>query len=138
MLPPDWQADGTTGYDFLNLLNGIFVDRRGAYAMRDVYARYLGQADAFSEVLYESKRTILGTSLSSELYMLSHQLDQISEQHRRSRDFTRPSLYRALREVVACFPVYRTYIRPGADEASDADRQRILSAVRAPSAATRR
>ena len=69
----------------------------------------------FADVLYESKRTILATSLSSELYMLSHQLDQISEQHRWSRDFTRPSLYRALREVVACFPVYRTYIRPGTE-----------------------
>ncbi len=131
MLPPDWKADGTTGYDFLNLLNGIFVDRRGAYTMRDAYARFIGQADTFSEVLYESKRTILSTSLSSELYMLSHQLDQISEQHRRSRDFTRPSLYRALREVVACFPVYRTYIRPGAEQPGDADRQRILWAARA-------
>ena len=129
-LPADWPIDGTTGYEFLNLLNGLFVDRRGAYALRDAYARFIGNVDSFSQVLYESKRTILATSLSAELYMLSHQLDRISEQHRWSRDFTRLSLYRALREVVACFPVYRTYIRPDSGEVRDEDRWRILTAVR--------
>ncbi len=71
-------------------------------------------ADRFADVLYESKQTILNVSMSSELHVLSRQLDRISEQHRYSRDFTRSSLRRALREVIACFPVYRTYIRPGA------------------------
>ena len=129
-LPADWPIDGTTGYGFLNLLNGLFVDRRGAYALRDGYARFTGHSSTFAQVLYESKRTILATSLSSELYMLSHQLDRISEQHRWSRDFTRLSLYRTLREVVACFPVYRTYIRPETEVVRDEDRQRILAAVR--------
>jgi (1->4)-alpha-D-glucan 1-alpha-D-glucosylmutase len=129
-LPADWPIDGTTGYGFLNLLGGLFVDRRGAYALRDAYARFTGHSATFTQVLYESKRAILATSLSSELYMLSHQLDRISDQHRWSRDFTRLSLYRALREVVACFPVYRTYIRPGSDEVREEDRQRILAAVR--------
>ncbi len=129
-LPADWPVHGTTGYDFLNLLGGIFVDRLGAYSLREAYARFLGQLDPFSEVLYESKRTILVTSLSAELYMLSHQLDRLSEQHRWSRDFTRLSLFRALREVVACFPVYRTYIRPDSGEVGDDDRRRIQEALR--------
>lgn len=129
-LPADWPVQGTTGYDFLNLLNGLFVDRLGAYALREAYARYVGSSDTFSQVLYESKRAILATSLSAELYMLSHQLDHISEQHRWSRDFTRLSLYRALREVVACFPVYRSYIRPEIGEVREEDRRRVLEAVR--------
>ena len=129
-LPLDWPIQGTTGYDFLNQLNGLFVDRRGAYALRDVYQRFVGAPQSFSQVLYESKRTILATSLSSELYMLSQHLDHISEQHRWSRDFTRLSLYRALREVVASFPVYRTYIRPNTVEVRDEDRRRIQAAVR--------
>jgi (1->4)-alpha-D-glucan 1-alpha-D-glucosylmutase len=129
-LPADWPIDGTTGYEFLNLLNDLFVDRRGAYALRDAYARLTGNVDSFTQVLYESKRAILNASLSSELYMLAHQLDRISEHHRWSRDFTRQSLYRALREVVACFPVYRTYIRADGAEVSDNDRWRILTAVR--------
>ncbi len=114
----------------MNLLNGLFVDRRGAYALRDAYARFTARSESFSEVLYESKRAILATSLSAELYTLSQQLDRISEQHRWSRDFTRLSLYRTLREVVACFPVYRTYIRPESGEIREEDRRRILAAVR--------
>ncbi len=129
-LPEAWLTNGTTGYDFLNLLNGVFVDRRGGYALRDAYCRFIGSWKSWSDVLHESKRTILSASLSAELYTLSHQLDRISEQHRWSRDFTRLSLYRALREVVACFPVYRTYIRPDCDEVRDEDRRRILAAVR--------
>ena len=129
-LPADWPIDGTTGYEFLNLLNGLFVDRRGAYALRNAYHRVTGNVDSFAQVLYESKRAILTASLSAELYMLSHQLDRLSEHHRWSRDFTRLSLYRALREVVAAFPVYRTYIRPDSGEVNDDDRWRILTAVR--------
>ena len=121
---------GTTGYDFLNLLNGIFVDRLGGYALRDTYVRFIGNSTPFAEVLHDSKRTILASSLSAELYTLSNALDRISEQHRLSRDFTRLSLFRALREVVACFPVYRTYIRPEEGTVRDEDRRRILDAVR--------
>ena len=129
-LPADWPIDGTTGYEFLNLLNEMFVDRNGVFALREAYARLTGNVASFAEVLYESKRAILTASLSSELYMLSHQLDRLSEHHRWSRDFTRLSLYRALREVVASFPVYRTYIRPDSGDVSDNDRWRILTAVR--------
>ncbi len=129
-LPSDWRIDGTTGYEFLNLLNDVYVDRSGAYALRDAYARFTGNVASFAQVLYESKRAILTASLSAEQYMLANQLDRISEHHRWSRDFTRLSLYRALREVVAAFPVYRTYIRPASGEVSDNDRWRILTAVR--------
>ncbi len=129
-LPHEWLTHGTTGYDFLNLLNGVFVDRRGGYLLRDAYARFIGSWKPWTEILHESKRTILSASLSAELYTLSHQLDRISEQHRWSRDFTRLSLHRALREVVASFPVYRTYIRPNCEEVRDEDRRRIMAAVR--------
>jgi (1->4)-alpha-D-glucan 1-alpha-D-glucosylmutase len=66
-LPDDWAADGTTGYDFLNLLNGIFLDRMGTYALRATYARFTQSLESFPEVLHECKRTILSTSLSAEL-----------------------------------------------------------------------
>jgi (1->4)-alpha-D-glucan 1-alpha-D-glucosylmutase len=130
-LPVDWPVQGTTGYGFLNLLNGLFVDRAGVAKIRTFYGRFTDQQDNFPAILRDSKRTILGTSLSSELYVLSNQLVRIAEQDRASRDFTRPSLFRALRDVMVCFPVYRTYIRPGSDEVSDVDRRRIREAVRA-------
>jgi len=130
-LPPQWPVCGTTGYEFLNLLNGVFVDRSGARQLQRIYVRLTGQTPSFAGVVYESKRTILGTSMSSELYVLAGQLERISEQHRWSRDFTRISLYRALREVIACFPVYRTYIRPTTEQVSYEDQRRILTAIRA-------
>jgi (1->4)-alpha-D-glucan 1-alpha-D-glucosylmutase len=129
-LPVDWPVSGTTGYDFLNLLSGLFVDRQGMYDINAVYLRFLGERRNYRDVLYESKRTILNVSMSSELHVLSWHLDRVSEQHRWSRDFTHTSLRTALRELIACFPVYRSYIRPQSQTVSNEDRQRILEAVR--------
>ena len=69
---------------------------------------------------------------------MAGQLDRISEQHRFSRDFTRASLRRALREVIAGFPVYRSYLRPGDREVSESDRRRILAAIRTAAVSQRR
>ncbi|MFO0896870.1 MAG: malto-oligosyltrehalose synthase [Pirellulales bacterium] len=129
-LPADWPVSGTTGYDFLNLLGGLFVDRQGMYDLNAVYLRFLGERRNYRDVLYESKRTILNMAMSSELHVLSWHLDRVSEQHRWSRDFTHTSLRTALRELIACFPVYRSYIRPQAVAVSNEDRQRIHEAVR--------
>ena len=48
--------------------------------------------------------------MASELTVLAHMLDRIAESNRRSRDFTLNSLRDMLVEVVACFPIYRTYV----------------------------
>ena len=119
-LPETWAVAGTTGYEFLTLLNGIFVDRTNARAIDDLYARLLRTRPTFSEIVYESKRLIMDSSMASELNMLAHRLNRISEKHRSSRDFTLGSLRRALREIIAAFPVYRTYL--GDDEGAEAGR----------------
>jgi (1->4)-alpha-D-glucan 1-alpha-D-glucosylmutase len=129
-LPLDWAVHGTTGYDFLNLVNGLFVDPARQRAFHQLYARLTGQAVRFGDTAYESKKLILDSSLSAELHVLARQLDRISEQHRWSRDFTLFSLQEALREVIACFPVYRTYIRAGSSAVGDDDRRHILAALR--------
>jgi (1->4)-alpha-D-glucan 1-alpha-D-glucosylmutase len=128
-LPKSWPIAGTTGYDFLNLLNGVFIDRSQARAMEHLYARLIKERPPFAEVVYECKRLVMQTSMASELNMLAHRLNTISEKHRSSRDFTLASLTHALAEIVANFPVYRTYVgeeRPGA---SDRDREYIARAV---------
>jgi (1->4)-alpha-D-glucan 1-alpha-D-glucosylmutase len=130
-IPHTWNTQGTTGYDFLNQLNGIFVDRRSALAIKDLYTRFTGVTLRFADLYYESKKTILAVSMSSELHMLARHLDRISEQHRFSRDFTLASLMGALSEVIACFPVYRTYIRLDTPYVNDENRLRIRSALRA-------
>ena len=117
-LPETWAVAGTTGYEFLNLVNGIFVDRMNARAIDQLYARVLRDRPSFPDIVYESKRLIMDTSMASELNMLANRLNRISEKHRSSRDFTLGSLRRALREIVAAFPVYRTYL--GDDEGTEA------------------
>jgi (1->4)-alpha-D-glucan 1-alpha-D-glucosylmutase len=109
-LPRRWAVHGTTGYNFLNDLNGIFVDTSLARQTRRIYAKLTGRAEPFDDVLYTCKRLIMATAMSSELNVLAHMLDRIGESNRKSRDFTLESLRDAITEVVACFPVYRTYV----------------------------
>lgn len=109
-LPDNWPVHGTTGYEFLNCVNGLFVDKNKIHDLDAVYARFVDRKLDFEEMVYEAKRLILKVSMSSELHVLGHQLDRISERNRWTRDFTRHGLIQALREVIACFPVYRTYI----------------------------
>ena len=109
-LPGDWPVHGTSGYDYLNMVNGLFVDASNADAFTRIYEERTGNATAFEDLVYENKRQVLETSLASELQMLSHRLDRIAQRDRHSRDFTLSGLRAALREVIACFPVYRSYV----------------------------
>lgn len=109
-LPAGWSVHGTTGYNFLNQVNGLFVNPGNARRMRRAYARLTGQTRSFDDLLYDTKRLIMDTSMASELTVLAHTLDRIGESNRKSRDFTLYSLRDMLAEVVACFPVYRTYV----------------------------
>jgi len=124
-LPEGWATAGTTGYEFLNLVNGIFVDRAQARTMEQVYARQIKLRPPFSEIVDECKRLIMETSMASELNMLGHRLNRISEKHRSSRDFTLHSLTRALTETIAAFPVYRTYV---GDTSAPTDRDKEYAA----------
>ena len=126
-----WAIEGTTGYDFLNVLNGLFVDRRKEKAFQLLYRRFTGWPQEFPDLVADSKRLILQVAMSSELNVLARKLDRISEQHRWSRDFTLESLRDALREVLATFPVYRTYARGDDQEMDPEDRRQVLNAIRA-------
>jgi (1->4)-alpha-D-glucan 1-alpha-D-glucosylmutase len=130
VLPREWAVHGTTGYEFLNMVNGLFVDAGGARAVERLYQRLREGRGEFDDLFYLAKRLILRTAMSSELYVLARRLDRISEQHRWSRDFTQNSLLLALAEVIACFPVYRTYIQLTSTEVSAGDRQHVLRAIR--------
>jgi (1->4)-alpha-D-glucan 1-alpha-D-glucosylmutase len=124
---PAWRADGTTGYDFMNDVSRLFVNPRNAPGMRNFYRAFTGLTDPFPDVVYDCKKLITWTALASELNVLAHALNRMSERDRNARDFTLDSLREALREVAVCFPVYRTYVGPGG--ASDADRHVIDLAI---------
>jgi (1->4)-alpha-D-glucan 1-alpha-D-glucosylmutase len=127
-LPPSWPVDGTTGYEFINALNGIFVDAANRRALDALYSTFLGRRVVFRDLLYETKKQIMRSVLASEVNVLGGQLTRLASRHRRYRDFTRNALTAALIEVIACFPVYRTYIRPDGS-LSERDRAYIDTAV---------
>jgi len=127
-LPREWPVDGTVGYDFLNLLNGIFVDRRNERAFTNLFRRFTGWTTEVSALIYASKKLVLNSAMAGELMVLTHLLGEISGTDRRARDFTRKALADAIRETIASFPVYRTYIDERGN-ISDRDRAYIGEAI---------
>jgi (1->4)-alpha-D-glucan 1-alpha-D-glucosylmutase len=123
----DWPIAGTTGYEFLNIVSGLFVDSRHVRKLRRIYSRLTGRTEPFEEVAYRSRLTVMQTVMASELNVLAHALNRLSEADRCSRDFTLGNCRRVLREIAACFPVYRTYI--SSRGASDFDREVIAAAI---------
>ena len=129
-LNQDWPTHGTTGYDFLALVNNLFVQTENRRAFDQIYTRFIKHSSDWDDLEYRCKKLIMNSSLPSEINALGHQLNLLSERNRRSRDFTLNSLISAVREIIACFPVYRTYVTPTpSDEVADRDRAYIRLAV---------
>ncbi len=126
-LPTHWAVHGTSGYDFINQVNGLFVDPSGAVTMTQRYHEWIGSAESFAEMAIEKKRLMLDISFASELRMLANQFDGLARQNRCWRDFTLSGIRHALREVIALFPVYRSYISERG--VAEADTRYIESAI---------
>src|SRR5688572_16025134 len=126
---PDWPVEGTTGYDFMAKVNGLFVDERNERALTEVYERFVRLKVPFGEITYRGKQLVLRVSMAGELNVLGHRLNLFSERNRHYRDFTLNALTQAMREMIACFPAYRSYVNER-DEVSAQDRRAIEYAVR--------
>jgi (1->4)-alpha-D-glucan 1-alpha-D-glucosylmutase len=129
-LSAEWPVCGTTGYDLMNLLGRVQVYEAGLAELREFYDQARRSFNKPADVVYDSKRDVLFSSMASELQMLAAELYRIAQRHRASRDFTRPALQRALREVIASMGVYRTYVRDDSWDVSDADYRTVSTAVR--------
>ena len=134
-LRSDWPVDGTTGYEFLNLVGGLFVDQASEAAMTGTYGAFTGLDDDLAAVIRNSKLTVLRENLGSELNRLTALLLEICEGHRRQRDYTRHDCHEVLRELAVVFPRYRTYVRAEAGEIDPEDEQTIARAVAEATAA---
>jgi (1->4)-alpha-D-glucan 1-alpha-D-glucosylmutase len=126
-LPEAWPVHGTTGYDFLNLANGLLIDAGAQRNLLRFHAAFIGERQDFDDIVYRCKHLVLRYALASELTVLANQLNRISEADRHTRDFTLNRLRDAIAEVIARFPVYRTYV--AADGPSATDREHIEWAV---------
>ncbi|AVP57835.1 malto-oligosyltrehalose synthase [Pulveribacter suum] len=129
-LPQDWPVHGTTGYRFASQVNGLFVDSAAQAAFDDAYRGFTGQDEDFEQERRACKRMIIKSAFAGDLNWLAATLHRITRADRSASDFTLNQLRQALAEVAAQFPVYRTYVTPGA-AASDTDRQHIDWAVAA-------
>lgn len=123
-LPGTWPVDGTTGYDFLQCLDGLFVDPAGRRPLSDLYAGFTGEQDRYGEVLVDAKRLVLHRLFGSDLARLTTLFARVCALHRRHRDHTDDQLERVLVEAIARLPVYRTYVMPGRTVSAE-DRRRI-------------
>ena len=109
---PDWPIAGTTGYDFVNQVLGLFVDPAAEAAMTRLYRRLGDRRESFDEALHAAKQRIMRVNLASEMSVLASRFHRLSMADWRTRDFTRRGMLTALEEVIAAFPVYRTYVSP--------------------------
>ena len=109
-LPQNWPVQGTTGYDFLNYVNGLFCDSRNQRKFDRIYAAFAGMRTPYDVLVRQKKRVIIRTHMTADISNLALFIKQISSQDRYGKDITLPGLRRGLVEVLTMFPVYRTYI----------------------------
>jgi (1->4)-alpha-D-glucan 1-alpha-D-glucosylmutase len=127
-IPEDWAIHGTTGYRFANVVNGLFVDTRAKGRIDRIWRTFAGgEADSFEQTTYEARRAIVEGPLASELRVLTLRALRLAHADPRTRDFTFNTLRQAIMEIVARFPVYRTYV--DAEGASAQDRRYVGWAV---------
>ncbi len=128
-LPPEWAVAGTTGYEFCNLVGGLFVDPEGETPITNLYRDLTGNALDYAEAVYRNKRLVLREILAADVNRLAEVFVAVCERHRRHRDYTRWDLTEALREVITRFPVYRSYVRAAEGLVRPSDERYVTAAV---------
>ena len=127
-LPSLWAVQGTTGYDFLNYVNGIFCDEKNGSQFNKLYYSFTGFKTSYDVLLYEKKKLVIEKDMAGDVDNLAHLLKRISSKDRYGNDITLDGIKRGIIEILALFPVYRTYVRPG--YYSEADMRYITDTVK--------
>ena len=125
----DWPVDGTTGYEFSNLVLGLLIDPAGEEGITRTYVEFTNDQSNFPDVVHECKLRIMQHELSGELNVLAREATRVAHENPTTSDFTHNVLRRALREIVACFPVYRIYL-DWEDHPSEADLRDLIWAIK--------
>lgn len=128
-LRESWPVDGTSGYDFLNVAAGVLVDQAGIAELTRIYGDFTGEPTHFPSIAHNKKINVMEQALGSDVNRLTSLFVEICECNRNQRDFTRTEIRRGLREVAACFGIYRTYVVPDREEITDEDRSYIERAI---------
>ena len=120
-LPDDWPVMARPATSSPNAVNGLLVQPANARAFDDIYTRFTGDRATFADLAYQKKKLIMQVSMAGEMNVLAHRLNLFSERNRHYRDFTLNILVHAIREIIACFPVYRTYVTAGSEPVDPRD-----------------
>jgi (1->4)-alpha-D-glucan 1-alpha-D-glucosylmutase len=124
-----WPIEGTSGYDFLNVCNGVFTYGEGLKELTRIYRSFTGEPVDFAAIAHDKRLSVEQEALGSDVNRLASLFVAICENNRDRRDYTRAEIRRAIREVAAGFAVYRTYVVPDRDQITDEDRAEIDHAV---------
>jgi (1->4)-alpha-D-glucan 1-alpha-D-glucosylmutase len=116
---PDWPLQGTTGYDFMTMINGVFCQTQSEKNISDLYARFSGMKSGYRELVLAQKRMIVEKYMFGDINNLAHLLKNLISRHRYGSDITMDSLKRSMAEIMVCYPVYRTYLGPCNGRESD-------------------
>jgi (1->4)-alpha-D-glucan 1-alpha-D-glucosylmutase len=128
-LRQSWPIEGTSGYDFLNAALSVLLLPKGVDDLTRIYAEFTGRPTHFPSIAHEKKLNVAQDALGSDVNRLASIFVNICESNRNQRDYTRAAIRRVIREVAACFRIYRTYVMPVREEITDEDREIIAMAV---------
>jgi (1->4)-alpha-D-glucan 1-alpha-D-glucosylmutase len=128
-LRTSWPIHGTTGYDFLNLVGGLFVDPEGENILNDFYVRFSGEQHDYKTILYEKKKQVMQDILASDVNRLTEQMFRLCGKNRMYRDFRKDEVKSAIVEYIAQLPVYRTYMRDNEETKPDSCDSETIGAV---------
>src|ERR1035437_2523764 len=128
-LRESWPIEGTSGYDFLNVALGVMVSPEGMKDLNAIYEEFTSEPADFRPIAHEKKINATQEALGSDVNRLTSLLVEICEANRDQRDYTRAEMRRAIREIAACFAVYRSYVAPARGEITDEDRGYIERAI---------
>ncbi|MCC5606814.1 malto-oligosyltrehalose synthase [Nostoc sp. CHAB 5834] len=126
-LPENWAIEGTSGYDFLNYVNGVFCQTENESSFDKIYQNFISSRVDYASVVKDKKHLILEKNLAGDIDNLALLLKNVSSKYRYGNDFTLNGLKRAIAEVLTLFPIYRTYITP--DGIGDSDRATIQKVI---------
>lgn len=128
-LPSNWQIQGTSGYEFLNYVNGLFCKSENEHEFNNIYTSFTGLKTTYEDLVYEKKSLILSRNLAGDLENLTLILKRISSHTRAGSDFTIYGLRQALFQVLVLFPIYRTYI--DANGVTEVDQKYVKETIKA-------
>lgn len=128
-LREEWPIDGTSGYDFMNMVLGLLLSPDGMKELNTIYGAFTGEPTSFPPIAHDKKMMVMEQALGSDVNRLTSLFVEICEVNRNQRDFTRVEIQRAIRAVAACFSIYRTYVQPDREEITPEDVDCIERAV---------